>query len=99
MIQGHVKLVHKEQRKAIVRTEYDDLIILRILDGTKLDVGDTIVGALDCQGENFVLDHTKHVGVSVYIENGHKLFASAGRGVGTRQVTRSTHNTLRRAVA
>ncbi len=98
MIQGHVRLIDKDQRKAIVRTEYDDLVVLRILDGTKVDVGDIIVGALDCQGENFVLDHSKHVGVQVYIENGHRLFASAGRGNGSRQANHS-HPYMRRAVA
>ena len=98
MIQGHVRLIDKDQRKAIVRTEYDDVIVLRILDGTKVDPGDIIVGALDCQGENFVLNHSKHVGVQVYIENGHKLFASAGRGNSTRHANHSTQF-LRRAVA
>lgn len=98
MIQGHVKLMDKDHRKAIVRTEYDDLVVLRILDGTKVDVGDIIVGALDCQGENFVLDHSKHVGVPVYIENGRRLFASAGRRTGTRQINRPIH-LVRRAVA
>jgi len=98
MIQGHVKLMDKDHRKAIVRTEYDDLVVLRILDGTKVDVGDIIVGALDCQGENFVLDHSKHVGVPVFIENGHRLFASAGRRNGTRQAARPVH-LVRRAVA
>ena len=98
MIQGHVKLMDKDHRKAIVRTEYDDLVVLRILDGTKVDVGDIIVGALDSRGENFVLDHSKHVGLAVYIENGHKLFASAGRRNGVRQVNRPLH-LVRRAVA
>ncbi len=40
MIQGHVKLIEKDHRKAIVRTEYDDLVVLRILDEAKVDVGD-----------------------------------------------------------
>ncbi|RPH37386.1 hypothetical protein EHM92_02820 [bacterium] len=79
MIQGYVKLRDKDQRKVIVRTEYDDLIVLRILDGANIDVGDAIVGALDCQGENFILDLNKQLGVRVYVENGHRLFASAGR--------------------
>lgn len=98
MIQGHVRLIDKDQRKAIVRTEYDDLVVLRILDGTKVDVGDIIVGALDCQGENFVLDHSKRVGVQVFIENGHRLFASAGGGNGSRRANHS-NQMLRRAVA
>ncbi len=98
MIQGHVKLIDKDHRKAIVRTEYDDLVVLRILDGTRVDVGDIIVGPLDCQGENFVLDHSKHVGVPVVVENGHKLFATAGRQNGTHQATRPFH-IARRAVA
>ncbi len=98
MIQGHVRLIDKDQRKVIVRTEYDDLVVLRILDGTRVDVGDIIVGALDCQGENFVLDHSKRVGVQVYIENGHGLFSSAGRGHTSRHANLSAQ-VLRRAVA
>ncbi len=98
MIQGHVKMIDKDTRKIVVRTEYDDLVVLRILDGTKVDIGDMIVGQLDCQGENFVLDHSKHVGVQVYIENGRKLFATAGRSNGTRPANRSIHF-VRRAVA
>ena len=98
MIQGHVRLIDKDQRKVIVRTEYDDLVVLRILDGTKVDVGDIIVGALDSQGENFVLDHSKRVGVQVFIENGHRLFATARRGNGSRQANHA-HPYLRRAVA
>ncbi len=85
MIQGHVKLIDS-QHKAIVRTEYDDLIVLRVLDGSRLDTGDIIVGSLDCQGENVVLDINKQVGVRVYVENGRRLFASA------RQRTTSRHS-------
>jgi len=98
MIQGHVKLIDKEHHKAIVRTEFDDLIVLRIKDDTKVDVGDTIVGALDCQGENFVLDHSKRVGLAVFIENAHRLFANSGRGNNTRHLNHPV-NALRKAVA
>jgi len=78
MIQGYVRRADKDQRKVTVRTEYDDKIVLRILDGAMMDVGDAVVGALDCQGENFILDMNKHLGIRVYVENGRKLFALAG---------------------
>ena len=79
MIQGYITAVVRDQNRAIVRTEYGDLIAFRILDGTPVDVGDAIVGSLDQQGETFILDHSKHAGVLVYLENGRRLFALAGR--------------------
>jgi hypothetical protein len=84
MIQGYVKFADKVQHKVTVRTEYDDLIVLRVLDRTKIDVGDAIVGALDSHGENFVLDLNKQIGVRVYVENGRRLFISAGQKAASR---------------
>jgi len=95
MIQGHVKLVSREHHKAIVHTEYDDLIVLRILDGARPDVGDVVVGLLDCKGERLVLDLNKHVGVRVFVENGRRLFvAPGGRPVSRHSV--HTSNLVRR---
>jgi hypothetical protein len=84
MIQGYVRHRDNEQHKVVVRTEYNDLIVLRVLDDTKIDVGDAVVGALDCRGENFILDLNKQRGVRVYVENGHKLFAVPERKVPSR---------------
>jgi hypothetical protein len=98
MIQGYVKLTDKDHRKVIVRTEYDDLVVLRVLDGTKMEVGDAVVGALDCQGENLIFDLNKRVGVQVFVENGHRLFASAGASSGSRH-TLPSGRSMRRAVA
>jgi hypothetical protein len=90
MIQGHVKLIDS-QHKVIVRTEYDDLIVLRVLDRSRLDIGDIIVGSLDCQGESVVLDINKQVGVRVYVENGRRLFASARLRTTSRHSSPSDH--------
>ena len=95
MIQGQIKLVDKDQHKAIVRTEYDDLIVLRILDSERVDVGDTIVGWLDCQGENFVLDIDKEIGVRVYVENGRKLFVTPGQRSASRRSVQAHHSVRR----
>ena len=95
MIQGYVKLTDKHQRKVTVRTEYDDLIVLRILDGARIDVGDAIVGTLDCQGENLVLDLNKHVGVRAYVENGRPLFALAERRTASRHSISSSRSVHR----
>jgi hypothetical protein len=95
MIQGYVKLTHKDQHKVIVRTEYDDLIVLRILDRTAINVGDAVVGALDCQGETIIFDLNKHIGIRVYVENGRKLFAIGGQKVPSRHSIPSNHSVRR----
>ncbi len=95
MIQGQVKLIDKDQHKAIVRTEYDDLIVLRILDSARMDVGDTIVGWLDCQGENFVLDINKEEGVRVYVENGRRLFVTPEQRPAGRRPVQANHSVRR----
>lgn len=84
MIQGYITQVAKDQCRALVQTEFGDLVSFRILDGSIIDVGDPIVGALDHQGENLILDLKRRDGVLVFIENGRRLFASAGRGADVR---------------
>jgi hypothetical protein len=98
MIQGYVRKVDRGISKAVVRTEYDDLIILRILDGSRVDVGDAIVGSLDSQGDNFIFDHSKRRGVHVYIENGRRLFTSP-LGRVRRGLRRKIVNSVRRQEA